>query len=254
MAENRAIILAAGRGSRMGAMTESRPKCLASLLGKPLLAWQMETLDIVGIREMALVTGYGSESFKDFRGTRFHNPRWADTNMVRTLQQASAWLREGPCLVAYSDIVYYPGHVKALMETEGDLSITTDLEWHSLWSARFDDPLADAETFRMDAQARLLDIGGKTRDLDDVQGQYMGLLRFTAQGWSWVEEELADLDEAQGDRLDMTALLRRLLDRGRPIHVVAVRGGWCEVDSGRDLALYERLAARPEGWLHDWRP
>lgn len=254
MGEWRAIILAAGRGSRMGAMTGSVPKCRVPLLGSPLLAWQMETLASAGISELALVTGYGSEHFGDFKGMRFHNPRWAETNMVRTLQQASPWLRERPCLVAYSDILYRPGHVRALMGAEADLAITADLAWRDLWCARFEDPLGDAETFRMDGQARLLDIGGKTRDLNDIQGQYMGLLRFTAQGWSWVEEELADLDEAQGDRLDMTGLLRRLLDRGRPIHVVAVRGGWCEVDSARDLALYERLAANSEGWIHDWRP
>ena len=40
----------------------------------------------------------------------------------------------------------------------------------------------DAETFRADASGRLLEIGGKTSEIEEIEGQYMGLLKFTPRG------------------------------------------------------------------------
>ncbi|MFZ9450262.1 MAG: NTP transferase domain-containing protein, partial [Alphaproteobacteria bacterium] len=57
----RAIILAAGRGSRMRQLTDERPKCLVPLRGRPLLEWQLEALRGAGIREIGIVTGYRRE-------------------------------------------------------------------------------------------------------------------------------------------------------------------------------------------------
>ena len=53
----RAIILAAGRGSRMKKLTEMHPKCLIKFKGKSLLDWQIEAIKKVGIENIALVTG-----------------------------------------------------------------------------------------------------------------------------------------------------------------------------------------------------
>ena len=49
------------------------------------------------------------------------------------------------------------------------------------------DPLSDAETFRIDASGELLEIGGKTGKIEDIEGQYMGLLKFTPTAWTAVE-------------------------------------------------------------------
>ena len=54
----KAIILAAGRGSRMGGLTDTQPKGLVSLRGKPLLEWRLASLRAAGIHEIALITGY----------------------------------------------------------------------------------------------------------------------------------------------------------------------------------------------------
>jgi NDP-sugar pyrophosphorylase family protein len=80
----------------------------------------------------------------------------------------------------------------------------------------------------------------------------MGLLKFTPEGWQQVRALLAGLTAEQIDKLDMTSLLRHLLDKGTPIAAVAIRGGWVEVDNPSDITLYEQLIARP-GWSHDWR-
>ena len=60
------LILAAGRGRRMMSLTESVPKCLLEIDGKPLLQRQIEAMKEAGISEIAIVTGYKSNLLKKF--------------------------------------------------------------------------------------------------------------------------------------------------------------------------------------------
>ena len=59
----KAIILAAGRGSRMGALTNNLPKCRTLLFNKELIEWQFLSLDNKAISEIGIVTGYLKETF-----------------------------------------------------------------------------------------------------------------------------------------------------------------------------------------------
>jgi choline kinase len=89
---------------------------------------------------------------------------------------------------------------------------------------------------------RLLEIGGKTIRIEEIEGQYMGLLKFTPEAWSAVETLLAKLDAEIRDRLDMTGLLRRLLSRKElPINTLCTAGQWGEIDNAEDVALYRRM-------------
>ncbi len=246
----RAVILAAGRGSRMREATADRPKCLVPLAGRPLLEWQIRALRGGGMEAVALVTGYLGGQLADRADRCFENPRWQETNMVQSLVCAGEWLQAAPCLVSYADIVYNAGTVRKLAAAEGDLVITFDPHWRELWEARFEDPLADAETFRRDAGGRLVEIGGRARSLEEIQGQYMGLLKFTPAGWRGVCDYLAVLSREQQDRLDMTALLAGLLRSGFPIDTVPVEDRWLEVDSEQDLELYEQqIAGKGDTWF-----
>ena len=147
----RAIILAAGRGSRMGGLTCEQPKCLTPIAGRTLLDWQLAALRAAGIRDIALVRGYLAHCLQPADCTFFENPRWAETNMVTTLTCADEWLKQHDCLISYSDIVYHPDIITQLSANHSNLVISYDQEWLSLWKERFADPLEDAETFRLDA-------------------------------------------------------------------------------------------------------
>jgi choline kinase len=243
----RALILAAGRGSRMRHLGDERPKCLVQLAGATLLERQVSALRRGGADEIGVVRGYRAEML-NFPGlTYFDNQRWAQTNMVMSLAAAGEWLRAGPVLVSYADIFYRARLVRELGQASGALVISYDRAWRSLWSRRFADPLSDAETFRIDAEARLLDIGGKTSRIEDIQGQYMGLLKFTPAAWSAVEALLARLEPAERDRLDMTGMLRRLLaDAAIDIHACGTDGQWGELDNPQDAELYEAMARNGE--------
>lgn len=81
---HRAIILAAGRGSRMGEATASKPKCLNLLAGKELLRWQLESLSKANIENVTVVRGYRSYMLEGNFET-IDNTRWNETNMVASL-------------------------------------------------------------------------------------------------------------------------------------------------------------------------
>jgi choline kinase len=224
----------------MKSLTDERPKCLVELRGKTLLEWQLQSLRAAGISDIAVVTGYRRELLAAHGLSEFHNPRWAETNMVASLACAEAWLQQAPCIVSYSDIFYSPAAVQSLLSSDAALAVTYDPNWLQLWTERFGDPLLDAETFRLTAAHTLAEIGNKPQSVDDVQGQYMGLLRFTPAGWAEVQRLRAQLTAAQRDSMHMTNTLQRVIEAGRvPVHALAYSGEWGEVDSGDDLALYQ---------------
>ncbi|RYY82543.1 MAG: phosphocholine cytidylyltransferase family protein [Comamonadaceae bacterium] len=240
----KAIILAAGRGSRMQKLTDDRPKCLVELRGQCLLDRQLAALRAAGISEIGIVTGYRRELIaQHVQGqgvAEFHNPRWSETNMVSSLEAADAWLAAEPCIVSYSDIFYQPGGVQALMRSTAALALTYDPHWLRLWQQRFADPLSDAETFRLRPDGTLSEIGNKPTSVDQVQGQYMGLLRFTPQGWAEVGRIRAALPPLVRDKAHMTGTLQAVIAEGRvPVHAVPYEQEWGEIDSADDLAVYE---------------
>jgi choline kinase len=248
----RGLILAAGRGSRMVAATSDRPKALVELGGAALLDWQMAALRAGGIAGIGLVRGYRGEAFAGRGLALFDNPRWAETNMVMSLAAARAWLEADTCVVSYADIFYPAEAVRRLVAAEGDIVLAYDPDWLALWSRRFADPLADAETFRIDADSRVIEIGGRTGRVADIQGQYMGLFRLTPAGWRRIAAHLDACEPAPRAKLDVTGLLARLIASGIEVRGVPVPGPWGEVDQPSDLTLYETMIA--QGAIHRPQP
>ena len=248
----RGLILAAGRGTRLRPLTDTRPKCLVPLGGRALLDWQLEALRDAAIHDVAVVVGYRGAQVRRPGVVAFANPAFAVTNMVASLWRARTWLRDAPCIVSYGDIVYHPSIVRALAATSHPIAIAYDVAWRALWEARFDRPEDDAESLRV-AGGRVAAIGDPVDDLEAVDGQYLGLLRFSPSGWRRVERCLVALGEDAIRRLEMTKLLAHLVRAGAGVGAVPISGRWCEVDSIRDLTLYAAKLRGAGGWLHDWR-
>lgn len=253
----KAIILAAGRGSRLNTLTDDRPKCLIQLAGRALLEWQLLALKEAGIKDVIVVGGYKKELIRKAGCEVIDNPRWQDANMVVTLCCGRDYLMREECIVAYSDIVYHPEIIRALRGAVSDLVITYDRLWKVLWQERFADPLRDAETFKINASGAILDIGKKAASLDQIHGQYMGLLKFSPAGWAVIERLLCGISQDKIDRLDMTFLLQLLIEKGTKVNGIAVDGKWCEVDSESDIRLYTKKTEccnlSVPRWHHDWR-
>lgn len=236
------IILAAGRGSRLGERTKDRPKCMCTLQGRTLLDRCLETLEQAGIsrKETGIVTGYRADMFTVPGVTYFHNEIWEQTNMFYSLTMAGSWLKKEPCLVCYSDVVFSPKAIQELADSAAPLAITSYSGYWELWEKRMEDPLEDLETFRTDGTGRLLEIGKRPTARADIQGQFMGLLRFTSESWGWVEKTIREPLSKPLNKLDMTTLLQELLQRNYPIQAISTDDLWLECDSEQDIEVYER--------------
>lgn len=236
----RALILAAGRGSRMGAATEVSPKCLVKLGSTTVLDKILCTLRSADIDSIGIVLGYKAEKIisKKLPLEYFRNSSFSNSNMVRSLYVAKDWFKQ-TTIVSYSDIVYTKATVRRLCESPGDIVISYDKNWDKLWKKRFANPLDDAETFKIDEHNKLLEIGQKASNISDITGQYMGLLKLTPTGWNLVANYLETLSDVLIDKMDMTTLLSNLIKQQIDIYAVPQEGGWFEVDSQADLDLYE---------------
>jgi choline kinase len=125
------------------------------------------------------------------------------------------------------------------MKCTAKIAVTYDPNWLELWKKRFGDPLLDAETFRLNTDQTLAEIGNKPKSINEIQGQYMGLLRLSPEGWGEVVLIRAHLTAEQCDRMHMTGTLQKVVEAGRvAVSAIPYRGEWGEVDNTEDLAAY----------------
>lgn len=236
----RAIILAAGEGTRLRPYTLDRPKCLVEVDGVSLLDRQLAVLATAPIQPIVLIGGYRVEMLKRSGIEIRANPRYAETNMVWTLFCAEEDL-EGDVLLCYGDIVYSREILEALLNSKADIAVAIDLDWESYWRARNEDPLADAETLKLAADGQILEIGQKPKSLAEIEGQYMGLMKFSPKGTQLLKKTFHDAKSTgalRGKSLEkayMTDLLQAMIDLHYRLDAVPVHGGWVEVDTVSDL-------------------
>lgn len=244
----RAIILAAGRGSRLHPYTEDCPKCLTILGGETLIGRQLSVLRACGIEDITIVTGYRAEMLCLPDTTQVMNKAWETTNMVESLFAADD-LFGSDLIVSYSDIVYEPRVLRALLDSSKDISVVVDKGWRSYWEFRFDDPLSDAESLRINTQGEITNIGNKVTDIEEIEAQYIGLMRFKHSGIKTLRSARQSMQE--NDRpwkhsrsfvnAYMTDLLMEVILTGGKITSVPVQSGWLEIDTVTD---YESAEAR----------
>ncbi len=249
----RAIILAAGQGTRLAPHTNDRPKCLVELAGKSLLSRQLAVLAEQDINDIVLVGGYRADQLAAWPHTLIVNQDFASTNMVHSLFCAQSALDgSDDVLIAYSDIVYEARVLRALLAATGDVVVAVNADWQALWQARMEDPLSDAESLVMTPDGQLLEIGRKATGYDQIEGQYMGLIKVAAAQaprLAQVYDDMAGSPHYAGaahDNMYMTDFLQRLCDLNWPVHGVKIGGGWLEVDSVEDLTVYQDLTERGE--------
>lgn len=246
----RAVILAAGLGSRLRPITDDKPKCMASLAGRTLLDRQLGKLRSRGIADVSVVVGHGETAVPDAGIAKIRNPRYAETNMVASLFCAEALLDgRRDLLMVYGDVVFEGQVLDALLSTPGEVVIAADRQWRRYWSARMDDPLSDAETFRLGADGRVVELGRKPRDYSQIEAQYTGLVRFSAACHDRMRALFHGLDRALSydgrdvDNMFMTSFLQIMIDRGFDVRPAFIENGWLEIDTVSDIQLYESWQA-----------
>lgn len=253
------IILAAGQGTRLRPLTDDRPKCMVEVNGKSIIERQLEVMYHCGIaqEDITIVAGYRGdvlrERFKDTKLQIVINEEYETTNMVCSLMCVRALMEQNEdILISYGDIIYNEEVLQTILKSEEKASVIVDDGWYSYWSERCENPLDDAETLMFDEYDYLTEIGQKTTDLEKVQSQYIGLMRFKESG---LQAMLALAKEAKErtqkgialwrttrtyQKMYMTDLLQGLIDEGNQLKAVHIQRGWFEIDDCEDLKVVEK--------------
>jgi L-glutamine-phosphate cytidylyltransferase len=246
-------ILAAGRGSRLGVLTAKRPKCLVEIGGRPAIDHIFSSLAAAGFENPFVIGGFEIEALRQHVSSQASvllNQRWNKCGMLRSYLCATDAFTENGGLIHYGDVVTSASNLAHLKRHPGDIVIGSNTAWRSLWTMRFADPLSDAESF-VSEEGRLIEIGQRVSDLEQIQGQFMGLLKFSADGWRRFCQEIKDpCTDLISD--DTTRVLRRLISAGTRIDVVDLQGQWVEVDTPTDVDVANRILrerVEPHVWV-----
>ena len=252
MNDLKVIILAAGRGSRLSPLTDDKPKCMVKLFGKSLLEWQIEKFREVGIKDISVVTGYKKELIVIEGIKIYYNKNFEKTNMIETLFCAKKEINER-VIVSYGDIIFQNSVVEKLIESKEDFSVVVDKEWKKYWSIRFNNPLDDAESLILDSENYIQNIGQKTTNLDEIQGQYIGLMMFKGKSTEIIKnfyDKMKKLSKVNENPLNsdlafelsyMTDFLQGLVNEKYRIKAILIKNGWLELDSMHDYEIYNKL-------------
>ena len=245
-----AIILAAGKGERLRPLTNKIPKCMVKLFNKTLLEYQIDVFKSCKINDITVVTGYEADKIK-MEGVNFlHNQNYDTTNMVETLFCAKEKLTEN-VIISYGDIIFEKQVLQKLINSNWDSSVIIDSQWEKYWQMRFDNPLDDVESLRIDENGLITNIGMKVNSLEEIQGQYIGLMKFKNEGVKNLKKiyEKAKLKSVKGvnllnenipfEKSYMTDLIQAMINEGVKINAVKITNGWLELDSIDDYNLYQ---------------
>jgi len=258
----RALILAAGEGSRLKPLTNDRPKVMVELNGRSILDRQVAVLNSLGITDIALATGFSSHCFAELGLPTFDNANWERTNMVASMFNAADFLDAGQedIIVAYGDIVYEQRVLAKLLESDSSVAITSDTQWKKYWALRTNDIFGDIESFVIDDAKNVLELGKRVTSFEKVKGQFMGLMKFRSDRIFHLKTFYDALprdilyDGQRFEKMYMTSFIQALIQSGEMVRAVEVKSGWLETDSLTDIELYYDLASqnRLQDFYADW--
>ncbi len=236
-----AIVLAASRGTELGALTEDRPKCMIDVRGQPLLRRLVDTLNGGRIHDITVVRGYRKDMVNLPSIHTIDNDAFETTGELATLACAADRL-QGEALIAYGDILFRQHILDQLRGTDGDIVLAVD----ALWRERDPDPtsrLRDLVTCSTPFQYGYLDDAPKSLtaigpEISEglIHGEWIGLAFARDRGTEAIRKGIETLrGEGVLDRIGLPGLFSRLIADGLDIRVSYVAGQWLDVDNASDL-------------------
>ena len=245
----KAIIIAAGEGSRLMPITDDKPKCLLEIKGKTIMQRLLEVLRQCGINDIVVVRGYKGEML-NYQGIRYcENTDYKNNNILRSLFYAESEMNGG-FVFSYSDIIFEQSVLEKLLQSQADISLVIDTDWLIHYKRRYQHPVEEAELVMVENN-KLIKIGKDVVKPKEAYGEFIGLAKFTKRGAEILRSNYQRVvteyhgkpfhQAASLEKAYLTDVIQELIDTGYVISNVDIKGGWIEIDTQEDLERARRL-------------
>ena len=234
----RAIILAAGKGSRLNGTAGESPKCLVQAGGTSLLERQIEALRHAGIDDVSVVVGCQADRVRRVCGHRVayvENARYAQTNSLYSLWMARPLLTKG-FVVLNCDVLFHPQLLADLLTARHENAALVD------YRKPDQPPFGDEEMKVRVRRGRVLEMS-KAMDPELADGENVGIVKFGARGAATLVGIMDRLVASGGTRDWAPRAFSEFATTGA-LHAIGTRGlPWIEIDFPEDYqrALREVL-------------
>lgn len=250
----KALILAAGQGTRLKKYTENLPKGMLRFMGKTIIERQIELYRNCGIQDLIVVRGYAADQIPYEGVTYYTNEDYANTNMVESLMAAKAEF-DTDMIVSYSDILFEEQMLRKMIESKAEFAVAVDENWKAYWKKRYGRIDFDTESLTLDRSDNILELGRENPKVEEIDARYIGLLKFSKNGLAHVKSILEDAYKNVMDKpwmqsgkivrkAYMTDLLQAVIESGKQVKAERFKNGWIEFDTNED---YENACK----WVED---
>ncbi len=228
-----AIIMAAGKGSRLGDANNNMPKSFLEIEGKKLLEYNLDMLSKYGIKDIIIVTGYMVEEFEKLLGDRediriVYNPFYDSTNVL-----SSFWfgqeLLEDDFIYMHADTICDTEIFEDLLNAEGEIVLPVDFR-------PCDEEAMKVELDKTSGQVKFIN---KTMDLDLGDGEFIGIAKISKNAIRKVKSVTNQIMREQKFTSFFEVALQEIINKNLcKMSTIPTNGKfWCEVDFKED---YER--------------
>ena len=245
----KAIILAAGKGSRLEKLTKDTPKGMLKIHNKTLIERQIEIYRNFGIKDITIITGYKNEII-DFSGINYiKNQNFEITNMNESLFCASEKFSDS-VIISYTDIIFEQKIIQQMLESSADISIAVNLNWKSNYEGRTLHPTSEAENVLIENDVVHKIKKNISENISNQKiGEYMGIMKLSKKGSKSMLQKYLDLKENHKGEFHnakslqtayITDMLQEMIDSGFDVSPLIVDGDWYEIDTPQDLENVEK--------------
>ena len=240
---NKALIIAAGLGSRLKKHTENLPKCMLDFGGKTLLQRQLDSYKKNGIKDISLIRGYKKEKI-NYKGIKyFENTDYKNNNILNSIFYAEKAIN-GNIIISYSDILFNSSVVERTLNSNHDISVVVDIDWRGYYVGRKDHPISEAENVIFNSNNEVEKIGKINTGKEEVHGEFIGMIKLSNRGTEIFKEHFHRLKKIYWNKpfqrakifqkAYLTDFIQELVDIGVKVHCVIIESGWKEIDTVED--------------------
>jgi dTDP-glucose pyrophosphorylase len=234
---DRAVLLAAGRGTRMRELTADVPKPMINVRGKPILLHIIEGLQTAGIKNFLIIVGYQSETVRNYfdDGTCFglriqYAIQAVQDGTGRVVDLARNFVDQSPFVLSYGDILLDPKNYSRIADLAEGVEATVSVK-------RGEDVSKGGAVF-LNEQMELIDLREKSPPGELTSQWYnAGLYAFRPS----IFEFTANLKPSPRGEYELTDAIRHLALSGKKVKALELEGEWADV---RDPEILARLNKR----------